>query len=424
MADERILATYLVETPHSLEFAAEKVAGAVGAGTFTPVPGETEELQRRFAVNVESIEALEARSRSSLPSWTIRPKSDALYLRARVRVSIPLDITGVDLATMLATVAGGVFGLRELTGIRLEDIELPPVFANAHPGPQFGVEGTRRLTGVDEGPIIASIIKPNVGLTPDQTAEIVATLAEAGVDFVKDDEKMTAPPYSTMENRVEAVMRVVNRHTERTGRRVMYAFNITHTNPDVIVRNHEIVARAGGTCVMLSVVQAGLGALAFLRQRCSLPIHAHRNGWDLMTRSPALGWNFRAWQKILRLAGVDHLHVNGIRNKYWEDDDSVVLSVKACLTPMCDLSDRLLPVLGSGMWAGQVPETWQRIQTADVMYIAGGGIQAHPSGPAAGVRSIRQAWDAARAGTPLAEYADNHPELREALEKFGSKEPL
>jgi ribulose-bisphosphate carboxylase large chain len=106
--------------------------------------------------------------------------------------------------------------------------------------------------------------------------------------------------------------------------------------------------------------------------------------------------------------------VNGIRNKYWEDDDSVVDSVQACLEPMYAEGDRALPVLGSGMWAGQAPETWRRIETADVMYIAGGGIQAHPSGPAAGVRSIQQAWAAAQAGIPLSEYAEEHPELRGA----------
>ena len=54
------------------------------------------------------------------------------------------------------------------------------------------------------GPIIASIIKPSLGLTPDQTAEVVRTLCEAGVDFIKDDEKMMSPAYSPFEARVDA----------------------------------------------------------------------------------------------------------------------------------------------------------------------------------------------------------------------------
>jgi ribulose-bisphosphate carboxylase large chain len=129
--------------------------------------------------------------------------------------------------------------------------------------------------------------------------------------------------------------------------------------------------------------------------------------------------DYKAYQKLWRLAGVDHLHVNGIRNKYWESDDSVVASIQACLTPLFDEKDRLLPVVGSGMWAGQVPETYRQTKTVDLMYIAGGGIQGHPGGARNGVISIRQAWDAALSGIQLEEYAKNHVELRQALEKFG-----
>jgi len=43
---------------------------------------------------------------------------------------------------------------------------------------------------------------------------------------------------------------------------------------------------------------------------------------------------------------------------------------------------------------------------------------AHPSGVAAGVASVRQAWDAALSGVPLGDYAATHTELREAIEKY------
>jgi len=50
-----------------------------------------------------------------------------------------------------------------------------------------------------------------------------------------------------------------------------------------------------------------------------------------------------------------------------------------------------MPVIASGQWGGRAPETFRRTQTLDVMYVAGGGIMAHPDGPAAGVNAIRQA---------------------------------
>jgi ribulose-bisphosphate carboxylase large chain len=56
----------------------------------------------------------------------------------------------------------------------------------------------------------------------------------------------------------------------------------------------------------------------------------------------------------------------------------------------------------------------------DLIFACGGGILAHPAGPAAGVRSLHQAWEAAAAGIPLNEYARRHAELRAALETFAA----
>jgi len=387
------------------------------------VPGETDELKRRFAIGVTRITPLDPVDRPSLPSWNYRTPVTATtrFNRAEIELAIPLALTETNLTTLLATVAGGVFGLSELSGIRLLDLALPPVFGQVHPGPQFGVDGTRELTGVFDRPLIASIIKPNVGLTPEQTAAIVRELVEAGVDFIKDDEKMANPAYSPWAERTGAVMRVIRDYAERSGKRVMYAFNISSDDPEAMVRGHDTVVAAGGNAVMVSIAQVGLAAVKFLRQRCQVPIHGHRNGWDALTRHPAIGFDFRAWHQFYRLAGVDHIHVNGVQNKFWEDDASVIRSLKACLEPLFRESDRVLPVVGSGMWAGQVPAIYQQTGAAvDWLYMAGGGIQGHPAGPGAGVASIRQAWEATRAGISLQDYAVDHQELRQALDKFGT----
>ena len=166
------------------------------------------------------------------------------YHRAEATVSWSLENMGTNLPTLLSTVLGNLSELRELSGLRLLDIEVPPAFADAHPGPKFGIEGTRELVKVYDGPIIGTIIKPSVGLSPQQTAELVRDLAEAGIDFIKDDELMANPPHSPLEDRVEAVMQVINEVAERTGKKVMYAFNITD-ELDAMLRHHETVLRAG-----------------------------------------------------------------------------------------------------------------------------------------------------------------------------------
>lgn len=418
--NDPILAKYLIETPHPVEFAAEMIAGEQSSGTFVSVPGETEELKARARARVTKLKPLDAVDAPSLPG-SRPPKGHAgplKYQRAEVTVEFPFDNIGPNLPTLLATVCGNLYELSELSGIKLLDLELPAAFAERYPGPQFGIEGTRKLTGVYGRPIIGTIVKPSVGLTPAQTAELVRTLGEAGIDFIKDDELQADSPHSPFNERVAAVMRVINELAIRTGRKVMYAFNITD-DLDAMRRHHDTVAAAGGTCVMVSIHSIGLATLAEFRKHCVLPIHGHRNGWGLYGRHPLLGVEYPAWQKLWRLAGADHLHVNGLQNKFWEPDDSVVRSIQACLTPMFRPDDTAMPVVSSGQWGGQAPESYRRTGTLDVMYLAGGGILAHPLGPAAGLRALQQAWEAAVKGIPLDEYAVTHPELNVALAKFG-----
>jgi ribulose-bisphosphate carboxylase large chain len=417
MSSERIIAEYLVETPLTLEAAVEAMAGEQSTGTFTRVPGETNELRERFSARVESIESLEGCRAPSLPGTTKQQAADGLYQRGRVRLSFPLANMGPNLPVILSTVAGNLFELRQLSGLRLLDLELPQSLANAYPGPQFGVAGTRQLTSVEGRPIIGTIVKPSVGLTPTQTAALVRALGEAGVDFVKDDELMANPPHSPLVERVRAVMRVVHELADAQGRQLMFAFNISD-RLDQMLEHYETVRASGGTCVMVSINSVGIAAVDLLRRRCELAIHGHRNGWGMLTRHPLLGMEFTAYQKIWRLVGVDHLHVNGLKNKFYESDESVVRSIRACLTPMLG-GYVAMPVVSSGQWGGQAPETFRQAQTLDLMYLAGGGIIAHPGGAAAGVAAIRQAWEAAAAGVPLDEFARDRTELRQSLEFFG-----
>jgi ribulose-bisphosphate carboxylase large chain len=418
--NERVIATYWIETPWPLQKAAEVMAGEQSCGTFIRVPGETEELRERYGARIERITELEAAQHPSLPGS--RPPRGSgerpQYRRAEVVLSFPLENMGPSLPNLQATVCGNLYELSQFSGLRLIDLDLPAAFAAAYPGPQFGVEGTRRLSGVHGRPLIGTIVKPSVGLAPAETAALVGRLAEAGLDFVKDDELLANAPHSPLQERVKAVMRVVNEHADRTGKKVMVAFNITD-EVDQMVRHHDFVLGAGGTCVMASLNSIGLPALAHLRRRAALPLHGHRNGWGMFARCPALGISFIAMQKLWRLAGADHLHTNGLRNKFFEADESVIASARACLTPL--LGGRpAMPVLASGQWAGQAPDTYREIGSVDLLYLCGGGILAHPGGPAAGVASIRQGWEAALQGRTLEEAAATHAELRQAIETYSS----
>jgi ribulose-bisphosphate carboxylase large chain len=310
---------------------------------------------------------------------------------------------GTDIATLLTAVAGNLFELVELYACRLQSIELPDEFVAAHPGPAFGVAGTRKLMGVPDGVLIGTIVKPNVGLVEDEFRGVVRELARASIDLIKDDELMTDPAYLPLETRVRVALEEIADAEQVTGHRTMYAFNITGDLAG-LQRRHDLVVEAGGNCVMLNVPVMGLPALAWLRGFAQVPVHGHRAGLAASMRSPALGVDFTVWQQLARLAGADHVHASGLGSKFYERDEQVAANIRSLQAPL-GTTIAPLPTLSSGQNVHTPGPTFAAVGSTDLLMLAGGGIAAHPDGPAAGVRSLRQAWTAAVSGNPLADAA-------------------
>ena len=412
----RFEADYLLETALPLEVVAATIAGEQSSGTFRPVPGETAELKARSAAQVVAITDMGETGGPALPG-AARPEGP--HRRARITLSWPLANTGASLPNILATVAGNLFELHGVAGLRLTDLRFPPDLVAACPRPAFGIDGTRALSGVTGRPMIGTIIKPSIGLTAAETAAMVDTLCAAGIDFIKDDELQADGAVCPFDERVRAVMPVIRAHAERTGRKVMYAFNLTG-EVDEMRHRHDLVLAQGGTCVMVSANSVGLTGMLALRRHAQLPIHLHRNGWGYLSRHPALGFDYPAWARLWRLAGADHMHVNGLRNKFCESDASVLASARSLLAPLSPANPGLtMPVFSSGQTALQAFDTWAALRTPDLIYAAGGGIMAHPDGPMAGVRSLQDAWAAAMAGLTLEQAAAESDALAAALRSYG-----
>ncbi|QNL51797.1 ribulose-bisphosphate carboxylase large subunit family protein [Olivibacter sp. SDN3] len=414
---ERVVAHYYIETPLAPEHAAAVLAGEQSSGTFVPIPGETDELKQRFAAKVEAIDLLDAVKEPAMPGIANNGK---LYQRAHIKVSWSVENFGKNLPVMISTLQGNLYELTQFTGLKLMDIELPLSLTQHFKGPEFGIEGTRKLTDVYHRPLIGTIVKPSIGLTPEQTADIVQLLIDAEIDFIKDDELLSSAANSPFDKRVDAVMKIINDHADKTGKKVMYAFNISD-EIDTMQRNYDKIVASGGTCAMISLNSIGISGVKKLCDNRQLAIHGHRNGWGMLNRHPLLGIAFPAYQKLWRLVGVDQIHVNGLQNKFWESDDSVVRSIQSCLAPIVG-TKTILPVVSSGQWGGQAPETYRRTKTTDLLYMAGGGILGHPAGAAGGVKALQQAWEAAIAGLSIEEAAKRHPAFAQSVAKFGRKQ--
>lgn len=407
-------ATYEIETSLPLQQAAEILAGEQSTGTFVRVERETDDVRARFAAQVVSLEELPLTGSSPLPGAVGDP---ALRRRARLVIRFPLDNFGPSIPNLLAAVAGNLFEIKELAAIRLVDLDLPAEFAVRYPGPKFGLSGTRTLMNAPTGVLLGTIIKPSIGLAPHELAEVVDELATAGIDFIKDDELQGNGPHSPLEARVNAVMPVLKKHADRTGKMPMYAFNITD-DIDRLEANHDLVVAAGGTCIMTCINMIGLSGLEYISRRSQVPIHGHRAMFGSIGRSNQVGIAFRAWQKLARLSGADHLHTNGISNKFYESDEQVLTAISDVRTPLLGTTPTI-PVLSSGQWAGLAHDTYAATGTSDLLVLSGGGIHGHPDGPAGGVASIREAWASAERGENLDDAYASSEALRRAAERFG-----
>lgn len=413
----RIEADYLIETAIDPMQAAEIMAGEQSSGTFRSVPAETPELKLRAAARIEQLEALEPVMTPTLPG-AMQPKDKQIWHRALVTLSWPLDNIGPSLPNLITTIAGNLFELQPLSGIRLLDLRLPTAFAERYAGPKFGIQGTRALAGVPERPLIGTIIKPSVGLSAEATGALVTDLCAGGIDFIKDDELQADGPACPFEDRVKSTMRAVNAAADKTGKKAMVAFNLTGET-DEMRRRHDLVLDCGGTCVMVNLTGVGMSGMIDIGRHTELPIHAHRAGWGALTRDPLLGWSYPAWSKLWRLAGADHMHVNGFDNKFTESNESVAASVASLKDPLFGNSPMCaVPVFSSGQTVRQAAATLNAAGSPDVLVTAGGGIIAHPDGVTEGVKAMRQAYDAAMQGVDVDVYAKEYHELTAALAAF------
>src|SRR5690606_14401665 len=336
MNTDTFLARYLIETPLPPEQVAEVIAGEQSCGTFTRVAGETDELRERARATVERIRELDSTPQPSLSNALLERRGvRGPWRRAQVDIRFPIANIGANLPTLAACVTGNLVDLGEVTGLRLESLELPAHYRRRFDAPALGIAGTRLRTSVDQGALVGTIIKPSVGLRTPDIVRLVDTLCRAGVDFIKDDEVCADPAHSPLDERIPAVMAVIRDHEQRSGKHVMFAFNISDET-DAMKRHADLVEREGGSCVMVSQNWAGYSALQTLRRHTGLALHAHRNGYGALSRHPLLGISVSAYQTLWRLAGADHIHVHGLQGKFAHADQEVREAIGNCLLRLVD----------------------------------------------------------------------------------------
>jgi ribulose-bisphosphate carboxylase large chain len=399
-----LIATYYFKPKSGVtpEYAAQAISDEQTTGTWTGISTVNDKTEYVHAFDGEVLE--------------IVPSGDGFQTKLRYPYEI---FEPGNIPQYLSVIAGNLFGLGKLEAVRLLDIEIPRGLDGT--GPKFGIEGVRKLAGTEttRRPHVGTIIKPKVGLTPKDTAEVAYEAAIGGVDLIKDDETLTDQKFCPLIVRLEMVMEALERAKEETGREVLYALNIT-TGGDRILEVASNAVKAGANMLMVDVLTAGFSAVQCLASDPSInvPIHVHRTMHGALTRNPVHGIAMRPIAKLVRVCGGDQLHTGTVSGKMG-GKAAEILGDNATLTrPAGDLLP-VFPVASGGLHPGKVHAEITTLGN-EIVLQAGGGIHGHPDGTAAGACAMRQAVDAAFLGVSAKEYAKTHVELRKALEKWGS----
>ena len=131
--------------------------------------------------------------------------------------------------------------MKEAKNLRLEDINFPDEYINAFKGPKFGIAGIRKTLNIYNRPLLGTIIKPKLGLNPEEHAKVAFEAWLGGCDLVKDDENLTSQSFNNFQKRVELMTKLRDKEEKETGEVKEAFINVTAPTMKELERRIKLV---------------------------------------------------------------------------------------------------------------------------------------------------------------------------------------
>ncbi len=394
--DEYLICEYTVKSDLDIVTAGKRIAEEESTGTWTRPTTLSEDIFKKYGAKVTKAEG------------------------NRVEIGYPIiDFSGEigEIPQILSIVAGNLFGLDSLDGVRLVDIHIPQETIDRYPGPQFGIKGLRKILDRPDKPLIGTIVKPKIGLPPKEFADYVYQAGKGGLTNSKDDETLVDQDFCPLEDRVSHVSESLDR-LEEEGHKMIHAHNIS-TSGHRMLEAADVALENGARQLMVDVLTVGFAGVQALAEDPSIkvPIHVHRAMHAAITKNPEHGISMPVIGKLVRLVGGDALHIGTYGIGKMHADVSEEMYSREVITEDMKGLDPMMPVASGGLHPGMIDKLMEK-SGPDVQIQAGGGVSGHPEGVRSGAAALRQAVDAAYKDIGLRDYAKDHKELRKALEKW------
>jgi ribulose-bisphosphate carboxylase large chain len=362
-----------------------------------------------------------------------------------IKIAYPVELFDRNLldgkhgiAHMTSLIIGNNQGMGDIYGLRLLDFLAPECMVRNFDGPATNISDLWKVLGrpeVDGGYISGTIIKPKLGLRPKPFAE-AAYQFWLGGDFIKNDEPQANQPFCPTKEVMPLVAEAMDRAQQETGEAKLFSANITADDHFELVARGEYILEtfakydsASHVAFLVDGFVAGPAGVTSCRR--SFPetfLHYHRAGHGMATSNVnPRGYTMLVHMKMARLMGASGIHTGtmGYGKMEGAADDTVLaymIERDECMGHYFNQKwygmKATTPIISGGMNALRLPGFFENLGHANVINTCGGGAYGHIDSPAAGAKSLSQAYECWKSGQDPIEYAKAHNEFARAFESF------
>jgi len=372
---------------------------------------------------------------------------------------------GGNIQNILTYVVGNVLGMKQIDALKLLDMWFPPAMLEQYDGPSYTLDDMKKYLGIKNRPVLGTIVKPKMGLTSAEYAEVCYDFWVGGGDFVKNDEPQANQDFCPYDKMVLHVKEAMDKAVRETGKKKVHSFNVSASDYDTMIERCEMIRNAGfeegSYAFLIDGITAGWMAVQTLRRRYpDVFLHFHRAMHGAFTRPEnPIGFSVLVLSKFARLAGASGIHTgtagvgkmagtpteditaaNGIlklvsRGHFFDQswakvsktDKDVIKLVKEDAAHHVILEDdswrgmkKCAPIISGGLNPTKLKPFIDVMGNVDFITTMGAGCHAHPKGTQAGAKALVQSLEAFQKKKSIEVYAKTHKELAEAI-KFFSK---
>ena len=360
-----------------------------------------------------------------------------------MRIAYPIDLFDRNMidgrmmvVSFLTLTIGNNQGMGDIKHAKMYDFFMPPRAIQLFDGPSKDITDMWRILGrpmQDGGYIAGTIIKPKLGLRPEPFAA-AAYQFWLGGDFIKNDEPQGNQVFCPARKVYPLVYDSMKRAMDETGEAKLFSANITADDHVEMCARADFVLESFGpdadkVAFLVDGYVGGPGMVTTARRQYpGQYLHYHRAGHGAVT-SPSAKRGYTAYvlAKMARLQGASGIHVGTMgygKMEGGKEDRAIAYIIErdSYTGPAYHQEwfgmKPTTPIISGGMNALRLPGFFENLGHGNVINTAGGGAYGHIDSPAAGAKSLRQAYECWKAGADPIEWAKEHQEFARAFESF------